>query len=88
MAEDNTGKYTGPKRYVKYEVAEGRTVQYVRYWHSPRDGQAVVIQFSDGLRIRIGVEPMLCIETEVAVLRDGDLQNVERFSPIYGPFVL
>ena len=88
MAEDNTGKYTGPKRYVEYEVAEGRTVQYVRYWHSPRDGQAVVIQFSDGLRIRIGVEPMLCVETEVAVLRDGDLQNVERFLPIYGPLVL
>jgi len=88
MAEDNTGKYTGPKRYVEYPAAEGRTVQYVRYWHSPRDGQAVVIQFTDGLRIRIGVEPVLCVETEIAVLRDGDLQHVERFPPIYGPFVL
>jgi hypothetical protein len=48
----------------------------------------VVIQFTDGVRIRIGIEPMLCVETEVAVLRDGDLQNVERFLPIYGPLVL
>lgn len=88
MGEENTGKYTGPKRYVEYQVAGGRTVQYVRYWHSPRDGQAVVIQFTDGVRIRIGIDPMLCVETEVAVLRDGDLQNVERFLPIYGPFVL
>jgi hypothetical protein len=88
MAEDDTGKYTGPKRYVEYQVAEGRTVQYVRYWHSPRDGQAVVIQFTDGVRIRIGVEPVLCVETEVAVFRDGDLQDVKTFPPIYGPFVL
>ena len=88
MAEENTGECAGPKPYVEYGVAEGRAVRYVRYWHSPRDGQAVVIQFTDGVRIRIGVESVLCVETEIAILRDGDLQQVERYPPIYGPFVL
>jgi len=84
MAKEKTKKYNGPKRYVEYEEAEGRTVQFVRYWHSPRDGQAVVIQFTDGMRIHVGLEPVLRVLTEVSVLHEGDLKDVETYPPILG----
>jgi hypothetical protein len=84
MANKTPERYTGPKRYFEYKTAEGRTVQYLRYWHSPSGGQAVVVQFTDGTRIRIGVEPVLRVETEIGVLRDGNLQDVEKHPPILG----
>jgi len=84
MAKKKTKKYTGPKRYVEYKEAEGRTVQFLRYWHSPRDGQAVVVQFTDGMRIHVGLEPVLRVQTEISVLRDGDLHDVEEYPPILG----
>jgi hypothetical protein len=84
MAKEKAKKYTGPKRYVEYKEAEGRTVQFLRYWHSPRDGQAVVIQFTDGMRIHLGLDPVLRVQTEVSVLRDGDLHDVEKYPPILG----
>ncbi len=84
MAPEATENYSGPKRYVEYREAEGHTVRYVRYWHSPSNGQAVVIQFTDGLRIYVGIEPVLRVQTEIAVLRDGDLHDVERRPPILG----
>jgi len=84
MAKEKAKKYTGPKRYVEYAEAEGRTVQFLRYWHSPPDGQAVVIQFTDGTRIRVSLEPVLRVQTETSVLRDGDLQNVKEYPPILG----
>ena len=84
MAKEKTKKYTGPKRYVEYAEAEGRTVQFVRYWHSPRDGQAVVIQFTDGTRIHLGLEPVLRVQTEISILREGDLDDVQEYPPILG----
>ncbi len=84
MAKEKAKKYTGPKRYVEYKEAEGRTVQFVRYWHSPRDGQAVVIQFTDGTRIHLGLEPVLRVQTEISILREGDLDDVQEYPPILG----
>lgn len=84
MADKTPERYAGPKRYVEYTTAEGRTVQYLRYWHSPSGGQAVVIQFTDGTRIRIGIEPILRVEAETSVLRNGNLQDVARHPPILG----
>lgn len=84
MADKKTRRYRGPKRYVEYKEAEGRTVQYVRYWHSPENGQAVVIQFTDGTRIHVGIDPVLRVQTEIGVLRDGDLRDVQKHPAILG----
>ncbi len=84
MAKKRTERYTGPKRYVEYKEAQGRTVQYVRYWHSPPGGQGVVIQFTDGTRIHVGIEPVLRVQAEIGILRDGNLQDIETYPPILG----
>jgi len=71
---------TAPKRYVEYTEASGRTVQSLQFWHSPEDGQAISIQFTDGTHIYIGIEALLKVKAEVGALRDGDLK-VNRIYP-------
>jgi len=83
MAKQKSPK-AGPKRYVEYKEAEERTVQQVRYWHSPPGGQAVIIQFTDGTCVHIAIEPIISVKTEVGALRDGDLKIDKTYAAIIG----
>lgn len=87
MAEETQWRYTGPKRYVEYKEAAGKTVEYVRYWHSPQNGQMVSIQFTDGMRVSIQIEPLLRVTTEIDLLKDGNLESQKAYRPVLGvPF--
>ncbi len=88
MPRNNDAHYKGPKRFVEYKEAGGRTVEYLRFWHSPADAQAVTIQFTDGTRIHIGIETLLRVRTEIGRLEDGDLKVSKTYRPILGSPVL
>lgn len=84
MAKQKQWRYTGPKRYVEYKEAAGKTVEYVRYWHSPQNGQMVSIQFTDGMRISIQIQPLLRVTTEIDLLKDGNLEPQKMYRPVLG----
>ncbi len=46
--------------------------------------QGVVIQFTDGARIHVGIEPVLRVQAEIGILCDGNLKVVETYPPILG----
>jgi hypothetical protein len=58
-------RYKGPKRFIEYKEAQGRTVSLCDFWHSSADAQAVTIHFTEGTRIHIGIEPLLKVETKL-----------------------
>lgn len=84
MSRRMESRHTPPQRYVEYKEAEGRTVQSLRYWHSPENGQAVSIQFTDGTRVHIGVGALLKVKTEIGALRNGDLKIEKTYPTIVG----
>jgi len=84
MAKQKEWHYTGPKRYVEYKEAAGKTVECVRYWHSPQNGQMVSIQFTDGMRISIQIQPLLRVTTEIDLLKDGNLVPQKTYRPVLG----
>ena len=79
--------YKGPKRFIEYQEARGRTVEYLRFWHSPADAQAITVHFTDGTRIHIGIEALLKVETEVGQLVEGDLKISKTYRTIVGSLV-
>jgi hypothetical protein len=84
MSRRTQPRHTPPQRYVEYKEAEGRTVQSLRYWHSPENGQAVSIQFTDGTRVHIGIGSLLKVKTEIGALRNGDLKIDKTYPTIVG----
>ena len=84
MPRNNEARYKGPKRFIEYKEASGRTVEHLRLWHSPADAQAITVQFTDGTRIHIGIEALLRVQTEIGRLGDGDLKVSKTSQPILG----
>ena len=84
MTEQKQWRYTGPKRYVEYKEAAGKTVEHLRYWHSPQNGQMVSIHFTDGMRISIQIEPLLRVTTDIDLLKEGNLELQKTYRPIMG----
>ena len=74
MPKNNEIRYKGPKRFIEYKEAHGRIIKYLRFWHSPADAQAVIVQFTDGTQIHIGIEALLRVQAEMGRLEDGDLK--------------
>ncbi len=44
----------------------------------------MVIQFTDGTRIHVGIEPVLRVQAEIGIFRDGNLQGIETYPPVLG----
>ena len=84
MASESAKQYTGPKRYVEYQEAAGKTVQYLRYWHSPEGGQLITIQFTDSTRGTIQIKPLLHVTTEIDELKDGNLKSLKTYPVVLG----
>lgn len=84
MPKNKEIRYKGPKRFIEYKEAHGRTVERLRFWHSPADGQAVTVHFTDGTRIHIGIEALLKVDTEIGKLVDGDLKVGKTYRSIVG----
>ena len=88
MPKNNEIRYKGPKRFIEYKEARGRTLEYLRFWHSPADAQAVIVQFTDGTQIHIGIETVLKVSTEVGRLAEGNLKVSRTYRPVVGSPVL
>jgi hypothetical protein len=88
MPKNNGIRYKGPKRFIEYKEARGRTVEYLRFWHSPAADQAVIVQFTDGTRVHIGLEALLKVQVEIGCLEEGDLKVSKTYRPVVGSPVL
>jgi len=88
MRKNKEIRYKGPKRFIEYKEARGKTVEYLRFWHSPADAQAVIVQFTDGTRVHIGIEALLRVSTEVGRLTEGSLKVSKTYLPVAGSPVL
>ncbi len=87
MPRSREPHYRGPKRFIEYKEAQGRTIESLRFWHSPADAQAVTVHFTDGMRIHIGIESLLKVGVEVGHMKDGDLEISKAYPIVVGPRV-
>jgi hypothetical protein len=84
MPRKRERRYRRPRRFVEYQEAQGRTIESLRFWHSPAEAQAITVHFTDGTHIHIGIEPLLKVQAEAGQLGDGDLAISKTYPAVVG----
>jgi hypothetical protein len=76
--------YSGPKRYAEYREARGKTIECLRYWHSPADGQMLMISFTDKTAFYFSLLALLEVQPELNDLSTGDAVPTKAYRKIVG----